>query len=168
MKLSSFNARVVPARCEVRQPLHTDSASIVDGVGTGFWVCNCLVLLDDYDEVAGGIRLVPGSHRWGQLPANAMADPHDAHPQEILVTAAAGSLLVTNSHVWHGGMPNRSGGTKLAFHVYFTRRDKPQQTFQEQMIAPETLSAMTPLARWVCAIEDEENHRAMAAAAAKL
>ena len=119
------------------------------------------MLLSDYSEEAGGLRLVPGSHLWGQLPAAAMEDALAPHPQEQLVTAPAGSLLITNSHVWHGGLPNHTARAKVAPHVYFTRRDRAQQAYQEQTTPLAKQRAMALLGRWLCALGDEDNHRLM-------
>jgi ectoine hydroxylase-related dioxygenase (phytanoyl-CoA dioxygenase family) len=92
VKLSSLNAR--SAGPGGAQPLHADMAAVADE--RGYWVCNALWLLDDYTPDNGALRVVPGSHRWGRLPQEALADPLAGHPGQALVTGRAGGLVVLN------------------------------------------------------------------------
>ena len=39
------------------------------------------------------LRVVPGSHRWGRRPQEALADPQAPHPDEVLVTGRANPEL---------------------------------------------------------------------------
>jgi ectoine hydroxylase-related dioxygenase (phytanoyl-CoA dioxygenase family) len=82
LKLSSLNARSVQPGGGA-QPLHADMAAVADA--QGYWACNTLWLLDDYTPDNGALRLVPGSHRGGQLPQEALADPFTDHPGQVLV-----------------------------------------------------------------------------------
>ena len=52
--------------------------------------------------------MVPGSHRFGASPRQAVPDPAAAHPGEVRLIAEAGTVVIFNSHVWHGGTRNRS------------------------------------------------------------
>ena len=65
-KLSSLNARTANPRNGIAQPLHADMGAIADD--RGYWVCNCVWLLDDFTRQNGTLRVVPGSHRWRKLP----------------------------------------------------------------------------------------------------
>lgn len=82
-----------------------------------------------------------------------------AHPQEILLLAPAGSVAVVNTHAWHGGRANRSGGPRRCVHAFYTRWDKPQQQFQDGMLSEETKAALSPELRKLLAIGDEYNAR---------
>src|SRR5262249_15031424 len=105
LKLSSLNDRAADPGGGA-QPLHADMAAVADA--RGYWVCNTVWLLDDYTPDNGALRLVPGSHRWGRLPQEALADPWADHPGQVLVTGRAGSVVVLNAHVWHAGTANRA------------------------------------------------------------
>src|SRR5262245_4452249 len=88
IKLSSLNARSVnPGGCGA-QPLHADMAALPDA--NGYWVCNTVWMLDDYTPNNGALRLIPGSHRWGNLPQQVLADPLADHAGQVLVTGRAG------------------------------------------------------------------------------
>jgi len=40
-----------------------------------------------------------GSHRWGKLPKDALTDLQAPHPDEILITGEAGTVVVMNAHM---------------------------------------------------------------------
>jgi len=160
-KLSSLNARSANPHSDSTQPLHCDMAAIPDE--RGYWVCNTVWMLDDFTPENGPLRAVPGSHRWGKLPQEALEDPAAPHPHEALVTAPAGSVVVMNAHLWHGGLANRTGRPRLAVHAFFCRRDKPQQFHQKPHLSPETLAALSPRLRWLLAIDDPLNDELSAA-----
>lgn len=154
-KLSSLNARAPQPESDWVQPLHCDAAAIPDERGN--WVCNVIWILDDFTAENGATRLIPGSHKWGKLPQEVMADPMAAHPQEIQLLSQAGSVAVINTHAWHGGTANRSGGPRRCLHAFYTRWDKPQQQFQRQMLSEETKANLSPFLRQLLAIDDEMN-----------
>ena len=92
---------------------------------------------------------MPGSHRFGTVPRLALPDPAAPHPAEVLVTGPAGTVVVFNSHLWHGGTQNRSDRPRRALHSYFTRRGHGQQLDQKKYIRPQTLATLCPAARFI-------------------
>jgi hypothetical protein len=154
-KLSSLNARSANPHSAQSQPLHIDAGALPDEIG--YWVCNTVWLLDDFTTENGALRVVPGSHRSGQRPQDVLADPEQTHPDEVLVTGRAGDLVVMNSHLWHGGTANRTGGRRLALHAFYCRGDKPQQQYQKALLRPETVAALSPAARAMLALDDPAN-----------
>jgi len=156
-KLSSLNARSANPYSDWVQPLHADAGAIADH--KGYWVCNTVWMLDDFTTQNGAIRAVPGSHRWGKLPQQALADPKAAHPDEVLLTGKAGSVMVMNAHLWHGGTANHTPAPRRAVHVFYTRRDKPQQQYQKKLLSPAVQEKLTPPIRKLLALDDAENDR---------
>jgi ectoine hydroxylase-related dioxygenase (phytanoyl-CoA dioxygenase family) len=154
-KLSSLNARSVDPHAQTPQPLHCDMAALPDDAG--YWVCNAVWMLDDFTEDNGPLRVVPGSHRWGRLPQDEMEDATEPHPQEILVTGRAGTVVVTNSHLWHGGTGNRTDRSRTAVHAFYCRRDKPQQQYQKGLLDAQLLSELTPELKHLLAVDDPLN-----------
>ncbi|MEH0441488.1 phytanoyl-CoA dioxygenase family protein [Streptomyces scabiei] len=146
-KLSSLSSRL-PLAHEGKQPLHADWRGGAPQPGD-YQVFNSLWLLDDFRNDNGATRVVPGSHLWGHAPANAMADPTAPHPAEKLILAPAGSLVMFNGHLWHGGTRNRSGGPRQALHAYFTHRSNAQQLDQATFARPETLAHLSLAARFI-------------------
>jgi ectoine hydroxylase-related dioxygenase (phytanoyl-CoA dioxygenase family) len=145
-KLSSLNSRAaLPG--EGHQGLHADFDKPVDP--GAYQVCNSLWLLDDFTAENGSTRVVPGSHRRNAMPADEMADPADDHPQQVQVIAPAGTVVVFNSHLWHGGTLNRTTRPRRAMHGYFCRRDLPQQLDQQAYIRRETYDRLNAAQRFV-------------------
>jgi ectoine hydroxylase-related dioxygenase (phytanoyl-CoA dioxygenase family) len=149
-KLSSLNFReALPG--QGLQALHADFGG--PAPAEGFQVCNSVWLLDDFTADNGATRVVPGSHRSDTVPRLAMPDPTAAHPDEVLLIAPAGTVVVFNSHTWHGGTVNRTDRPRRALHSYFTRRHRGQQTDQRKYLRPETLSDLSPAARFILDVE---------------
>ncbi len=114
-----------------------------------FYVCNSIWLLSDFTAENGATRVVPGSHLRAQAPADEMDDPTQPAPDEEIVTAPAGTVVVFNSHTWHGGTLNRSKHMRGAMHMAFVRRDWPQQTDQRKFLRPATEKRLSPEARFL-------------------
>ncbi len=145
-KVFSLNGRAaLPG--EGHQALHVDWRG---AVGPGdYQICNSIWMLDDFTEANGATRVVPGSHRWGRVPAEAMADPREPHPDEDLVLGRAGTAVIFNSHLWHGGTQNRTAGPRRALHSCYVRRDGQQQTVFRDHIRPTTYRRLSPAQRYL-------------------
>lgn len=153
-KLSSLNARTALPGCD-SQPLHADMGAIRDE--QGYWVCNSVWMLDDFTPDNGPLRVVPGSHRWQRLPQDGMDDPRGHHPDEVRVTGRAGTVIVMNAHLWHGGLANRARTPRTALHAFYCRRDKPQQQHQKALLRVEVQERLSPDLRQLLALDDPWN-----------
>lgn len=149
-KLSSLNARdAIPG--EGHQELHADWGKREEG--EPFHVVNSLWMIDDFTAHNGATRVVPGTHRSAQSAREAMGDPAAAHPEQVLAIAPAGTVLVFNSHLWHGGTRNTTQHTRRAMHGYYTAREFPQQLDQRQYIRLDTFRRISPAARYILDVE---------------
>ena len=144
LKLSSLNYRAALPGAGL-QSLHCDWSGPVPA--DSYQVCNAIWLLDDFSPENGATRAIPGSHRWEKTPQEALADPSAPHPEEIVVTEPAGTVVIFNSHTWHGGTTNRTGALRRGVHSYFTRRAHPQQTDQKTHLSPERIALLSPASR---------------------
>ncbi len=145
-KLSSLNFRAaLPG--QGLQALHAEGSPVTDPAL--FSVCNSIWLLDDFTPDNGATRVVPGSHLSGKSPEDVMADRRDACPGEVLLLGPAGTVVVFNSHLWHGGTLNRTSSPRRALHSYFTRRGYDQQLDQRKYVRPETLARLGSAARFI-------------------
>jgi ectoine hydroxylase-related dioxygenase (phytanoyl-CoA dioxygenase family) len=150
LKLSSLNARFAKPGAGL-QHLHADWGRLE--TPGDFQVCNSIWLLDDFTPENGPTRVVPGSHRWGtRLPGDDMADPGAPHPEEKLILGPAGTVVIFNSHVWHGGTLNRTASRRRAMHSYFCRRHQPQQVDQTKYLRPETKARLSEAALFILGI----------------
>jgi ectoine hydroxylase-related dioxygenase (phytanoyl-CoA dioxygenase family) len=148
-KLSSLNFRAaLPG--QGLQALHAEGGPVTDPAG--YEVCNSIWLLDDFTSANGATRVVPGSHRSGKRPGDVMSDVRAANPGEVLLLAPAGTVVVFNSHLWHGGTLNRTSAPRRALHSYFTLRRNPQQLDQGKYLRPETLRRLAPAAQFILGV----------------
>lgn len=154
-KLSSLNVRSANPHSSSVQPFHIDMGLLPDT--KGYAVCNCVWMLDDFTTENGALRVIPGSHRWHKKPQEELSDPYAQHPQELLVTGRAGTVVIMNAHTWHGGTANRTDEERRALHSFFCRRDIPQQQYQKRLLSPETQAALTEKLRAILAIDDPMN-----------
>lgn len=154
-KLSSLNARSANPNSDSLQPLHADVGAIPDD--RGYWVCNTVWMLDDFTEQNGALRVVPGSHRLRRLPQHELTDLRATHPDEKLVTGKAGTVVVMNAHMWHGGTANTTDAPRRAIHGFYCRSDKPQQQYQKGLIPAEKQARFSPELRRILALDDEQN-----------
>ena len=154
-KLSSLNARSANPQNGVGQPLHSDMGAVADE--HGFQVCNSVWMLNDFTEDNGPLRVVPGSHHIGKTPQQALDNPAEPHPDEVILTGKAGTVIVMNAHSWHGGQMNRTDRPRTALHAFFSRRDKPQQQYQKRLIDEDLQATFSPELREVLALDDPLN-----------
>jgi hypothetical protein len=153
-KLSSLNARSTNPHNPEAQPWHVDAGAIADE--RGYWVCNTIWMLDDFTPDNGATRMIPRSHTWRRLPT---PGNRDRLPDEQLVTGAAGTVVVMNTHMWHAGTGNRTDRCRRALHGFYTRGDKPQQQYQKALLRVQTIEALSAVQRKVLALDDLENDR---------
>ena len=146
LKLSSLNFRSAKPG-KGAQKLHVDWPEAVEP--GHYKVCNSIWLLDDFSAANGATRVVPGTHLCGQTPDEAMDDLWKPHPDQALVESPAGTVVVFNSHLWHGGTDNQTDQPRRAIHSYFCARDQIPQTPQQELIQQETLDRISEGARWV-------------------
>lgn len=145
-KVNSLNYRAsLPG--QGHQGLHGDWSGAVPA--GEFHILNSMWLLDDFTAENGATRIVPGTHRSGRWPTDDLDDPTDDHPDQILATAPAGSVVIFNSHVWHGGTLNRTDRRRRGMTMSFRLRDEPQQLDQAAYVRKATYDRISPAQRWL-------------------
>ena len=150
-KSSSLNSRAaLPGHG--RQGLHADwGGAVAPG---DYYVCNSIWLLSDFTRQNGATRVVPGSHRCGKTAADVMSDTIMDHPDQVQLIGEAGTVVVFNSHLWHGGMKNETDSPRRAMHSYFCRRNQKQQLDQRKWLRKETVSRLSPESRVILNVNE--------------
>jgi ectoine hydroxylase-related dioxygenase (phytanoyl-CoA dioxygenase family) len=110
-----------PLRGFGQQGLHMDWRTAA--IHNQYFVASALCLLDDFTADNGATRVVPGSHRRAALPDRTMADPAFVHRDQIIVTAAAGSVLFFNGHLLHSGTRNAGSLRRRVLQFSFTAQE---------------------------------------------
>ena len=152
-KVHSLNSRAaLPGQGQ--QALHADWGHSTEAqrqqLRAGYYyVCNSIWLIDGFTRENGATRVVPGSQCSGKVPADEMEDPTRPHPDEVVLTAPAGTVVVFNGHTWHGGTLNASERPRRGMHSAFIRRDQPQQTDQKEYITPQTYERLSAAAHFI-------------------
>ncbi|MDA1192790.1 MAG: phytanoyl-CoA dioxygenase family protein, partial [Candidatus Poribacteria bacterium] len=75
---------------------------------------NCVWMLDDFTKENGATRIRPGSHAAPEGP-----EPNKVYDDELLITGAAGTVILFNTHMWHGGGHNHTDTIRRAFPVHY-------------------------------------------------
>ena len=113
------------------------------------------LFIDDSDLENGPLQVIPGTHKKFGWPDDYF-DPFDTHPDEITLTAPAGTLVCMNVHLWHGGTKNLSGRRRRTQCINFRRRSLPQLLNQKRYLSPATANQLTSAERYLLATRDED------------
>lgn len=110
---------------EIPQPLHADDQLIPLRRPHEPLVCNTIWALTDFTDENGATRLIPGSHRRENAPK------YGVEYQTIPAAMPAGSVLVYNGSIWHGGGANKTTerrvGIAMNYCAGFVRQQENQQ-----------------------------------------
>ena len=71
-----------------------------------------MIVLDDYTELNGATRIIPGSHRWG-------SDRLGEESEAISATCPRGSVIYFLGTTWHSGGANRSKKPRHAATIQY-------------------------------------------------
>jgi ectoine hydroxylase-related dioxygenase (phytanoyl-CoA dioxygenase family) len=147
MKVSYLHMRQ-PAPGAGHQDLHLDTYED-PAVHPVHYFCNTIWMLDDFTTGNGPTRFVPGSHRWGTDPRTGMGDPYADHPDQVFVTGEAGSVIIFDGHVWHGGTKNHSGGRRRGLFSAWIHRNTYPIEDQRKLLSPQTYDRLDDARRFL-------------------
>jgi len=111
--------RIISRRADPQyghQPLH----DLERRRGRPFFKANAIWCLDEFTATNGATRVLPGSHLSNEPYLSRMVDPDAPHPDERVVVAPRGSVIVHSSHLIHGGTRNRTDRPRRSIHSAFT------------------------------------------------
>jgi ectoine hydroxylase-related dioxygenase (phytanoyl-CoA dioxygenase family) len=131
------------------QPLHRDGPGFVEGTYTA---CQSVWTLDDFNLEKGTTRLVPGSHRFPARPEDELDDPWAPHPDQLLVEAPRGSLVVFNGYIWHSGTENTTDSLRRGIFTFYVRRGQSRQWDQQALLTESTWSRLSAEACYVLGV----------------
>lgn len=80
--------------------------------------------LDDCDETNGAVRVLPGSHRFGRLSAEAIQEVRIQETSELCCVAAGGALLM-RPLLLHSSSKSRTTGHRRVVHIEYAAFDLP-------------------------------------------
>ncbi|QLH69654.1 phytanoyl-CoA dioxygenase family protein [Rhodopseudomonas palustris] len=122
--LSSFCSLVLGPGQEA-QPIHEDTQLIPLPRPHIPITLNAIWALSDFTATNGATRIIPGSHKYETSPV--YGQDYDA----VTATMPAGSVMLFDSALWHGGGPNTSEARRFAFScAYCWGWMRQQENFQ--------------------------------------
>jgi len=127
---------------EAAQPLHADDQLIPLPKPHISIICNTMWALTDFTEANGATRLVPGSHKADRSP-QPFGEPADTVPAEM----PAGSVLVFDGSIWHGGGANRTQARRIGVAMNYCAGWLRQQENQQLGIPREVAQTFSPALR---------------------
>ena len=132
--ISNFSANVTLPGNQPMQ-LHADQGYVVSPWPDTPLACNVAWLLDDFTQLNGCTRYVPGSHKIGHGP-----DPKESY-STLPIEAPAGALLVMDGRLWHQTGSNKTTSESRAalFGYYVLRWIRPQINWNVTL-APERVA----------------------------
>ena len=130
---------------EAAQPLHADDQLIPLPKPHVSIICNTMWALTDFTEANGATRLVPGTHRADRSP-----QPFGEPATTVAAEMPAGSVLVFDGSIWHGGGANRSDGWRLGIAMNYCAGWMRQQENQQLGIPLEIARTFSPRLRRLC------------------
>ena len=146
-RLSTMHARTVRPNTAA-QNLHVD----YQRDHRGWTMIGFIYMLDPFRDDNGATRFVPGSHLWSTVPLELLAGSNADYPGQILACGPAGSMILFNGSVWHGHAANRSAEPRRSIQGAYIRRDAESKADMTTSLLPETLSRLSPLAKYVLAV----------------
>ena len=132
------------------QDLHVD----YERDSRGWTMVGFIFMIDEFRDDNGATRFVPGSHLWSEIPQELLGDRDRKadYPAQVLACAPAGSVMLFNGSVWHGHTANRSAEPRRSIQGAYIRRDAESGENLLTRMQPETLSRISPLAKYVLAL----------------
>lgn len=101
-----------------------------------------LWMLNDFNKESGATRLVPKSHLRASYPENGVT-----YPDEISVQAPAGSVLIYNGSVWHGGGSKTVDVERWSVIASYARWFVKPAFDMTKNTSPELYAALSPARR---------------------
>ena len=146
-KLSAMHARTLRPNTGA-QNLHVD----YQRDRRGWTMIGFIYMVDPFRDDNGATRFVPGSHLCSTVPPELLAGSTSDYSGQILACGPAGSMILFNGSVWHGHAANRSADPRRSIQGAYIRRNAESKADMTTSLLPETLSRLSPLAKYLLAV----------------
>lgn len=151
-RLSTMHARTLRPDLPA-QDLHVD----FERDSHGWPMVGFIFMIDEFRKDNGATRFVPGSHLWSAVPPDLPGDLKADYPGQVLACGPSGSMIVFNGSVWHGHTVNSSGQPRRSIQGAYIRRGAESGEILPARMLPETLSRISPLAKYLLAVQPHQS-----------
>lgn len=127
---------------EAAQPLHADDQLIPLPKPHIPIICNTMWALTDFTAANGATRFVPGSHRAERSP-----QPFGEPVETVAAEMPAGSVLVFDGSIWHGGGANHTDARRVGLAMNYCAGWLRQQENQQLGIPRDIAKTFPPRLR---------------------
>jgi len=107
------------------QPLHADDQLIPVAKPHQPFTLNCVWAISDFTEENGATRLIPGSHKAGDMPE------YDVELDSVPGEMTAGSIIFWHGSLWHSGGTNLTQQRRYSIANYYCHGFIRQQENQQ-------------------------------------
>ena len=135
-RLSSVVARTLNAG-KSPKTLHVDFA----GDEYGWPMVGFIFMVDEFRPENGATCFSPRSQGLTKAP--------DALDRVVAASGPVGAMIIYNGSVWHEHGPNTTGSPRRSIQGAFIRRTEKSSLDWRSRIRPETVSRLTPLAKYL-------------------
>jgi len=129
---------------EIAQPIHADDQVIPIPKPHKAVTANSMWAITDFTEANGATRVIPGSHLADHSPA------YGQHYDSICAEMPAGSILVWDGGLWHGGGANATGARRRGLAMNYCAGFIRQQENQQLGIPLDVVRTFSPALRELC------------------
>ncbi len=120
VRLRGLSARISYAGAEPQDtPWHQHLRVVPDPLPPWFsrpHAIDCLIYLDELNDLTGALSLVPGSHNWLDREPPPLC--YEPEPGEQTLRLPAGSMVIIHANLWHRALATREGQRRLLILSY--------------------------------------------------
>lgn len=113
----------------------------------------CFVYLDDSNLDNGALRIIPGSHKKLGWP-DEHTDIFKLHKDEIRMVVPAGTIIIANLNLWHGGGNNITGKPRKMIMINIKRRDQLQLLNYKKYLSEKTKKELNNVQSYLLAVRN--------------
>ena len=103
-----------------QRPLHVDYTG---GPVDKQFAAHALCMVSDFTRENGATRMVPGSQWFDKSVLRNLKDRISTHPQEVLLTGTAGTVIIFNCCCWHSLTFNHTEESRIAVVSYWRQKE---------------------------------------------
>lgn len=153
IKIAGFNLRN-PLKGSGKQKIHMDWKPRKNKKEPYSGIV-CFFFIDKANVSNGSLRVVPGSHKKLGWPEKHI-DVFKSHKKEIRMNVKAGTMVIANLNLWHGGSQNISGKPRKMIMINIKRRNLPQLINYKKYLNKNTKKSLNNSQKYLLAVRKND------------